>query len=158
MTIPPPASIIPERNVMDEMWPSPVARRLMMTRSEPSGTSLWSGWGTMLGLNSAAHSKEYSLVKYEPVRSLRFWESGRPMGRYISTRRNRSEKNDSISWWRPQKSRNTSSSSASTSASVSDRIRVRIFKTRGASIGFNACCSSAGKNGRMRTLRGSGLR
>ena len=112
----------------------------------------------MLGLKSAAHSNEYSLVKYEPVRSLRFWESGLPIGRYISTCRNRSEKNVSISWCRPQKSRNTSSNNASTSASVSDKMRVRIFSARGASIGFSACCSKAGKNGRMRTLRGSGLR
>jgi hypothetical protein len=82
ISIPPAPSTIPERKVIEEMCPSPVARRLRMTRSEPSGRSDWSGWGTMLGLKSAAHSNEYSLVKYEPVRSLRFSESGRPIGRY----------------------------------------------------------------------------
>ena len=41
----------------------PVARRLRMKRSAPTGSPDWSGCGTMEGLNSAADSGEYSCVK-----------------------------------------------------------------------------------------------
>ena len=57
------ASMVPVPNVIEEIWPSPVARRLKMNRSEPGGRSDWSGCGTMDGLNSAADSGEYSCVK-----------------------------------------------------------------------------------------------
>ena len=36
IVISPPASITPERNSMDEMWPSPMARRLMTNRRSPA--------------------------------------------------------------------------------------------------------------------------
>ena len=48
---------------MDEMCPSPVARKLMMNRSAPFGTFAWFGCGTIDGLKSAADSSAYSLVK-----------------------------------------------------------------------------------------------
>ena len=54
---------MPLRKVIEEMWPSPVARRLMMNRLEPSGTPDWSGAQTIEGLNSAADSSAYSCVK-----------------------------------------------------------------------------------------------
>ena len=53
----------PMRKVMEEMCPSPVARRLRMKRNPPFGTPDWSGCGTMDGLNSAADSGEYSCKK-----------------------------------------------------------------------------------------------
>ena len=57
------ALTVPVRKVMEEMCPSPVARRLKMKRSAPLGNPVWSGCGTMDGLNSAADSGEYSCVK-----------------------------------------------------------------------------------------------
>ena len=56
-------STTPLRKVMDEMWPSPVARKLRMNRNASGGRLDWSGCGTMEGLNKAAASKEYSWVK-----------------------------------------------------------------------------------------------
>src|SRR5271167_1501113 len=52
--------MIPVRKVMEEICPSPVARKLRIKRRAPEGRSDWSGCGTMDGLNSAADSKEYS--------------------------------------------------------------------------------------------------
>src|ERR1017187_6505612 len=52
--------MIPVRKVMEEMCPSPVARKLRINRRVPGGRSVWSGCGTMDGLNRAADSKEYS--------------------------------------------------------------------------------------------------
>ena len=52
---------------MEEMCPSPVARRLITKRSDPGGSPSWLGCGTTEGLNSAAHSSAYSLVKNEPM-------------------------------------------------------------------------------------------
>ena len=57
------ASTVPERNVIEEMCPSPVARKLSTNRREPGGKPVWSGCQTIDGLNSAADSNEYSLVK-----------------------------------------------------------------------------------------------
>ena len=59
----PSAAMMPARNVSDETCPSPTARRLRMKRRPPSGVPDWSGCGTMLGLNSADASKEYSCRK-----------------------------------------------------------------------------------------------
>jgi len=59
----PSAAMAPARNVSDDTCPSPTARRLRMKRSAPSGIPDWSGCGTMLGLNNAEASKEYSLRK-----------------------------------------------------------------------------------------------
>ena len=56
-------SIAPERKVIDEMCPSPVARRLRMNRRDPSGRPDWSGCQTIDGLNRAADSSAYSWVK-----------------------------------------------------------------------------------------------
>ena len=56
-------STVPERNVIEEMWPSPVARKLSTNRREPSGMPLWSGCQTIDGLKRAADSSEYSVVK-----------------------------------------------------------------------------------------------
>src|SRR5208283_5522159 len=53
----------PARNVMEEMCPSPVARKLRMKRKAPAGKPVWSGSGTMEGLNRAADSNEYSARK-----------------------------------------------------------------------------------------------
>ncbi len=39
MVMLPLASRIPVRKVIEEMWPSPVARRLRMNRSDPGGKS-----------------------------------------------------------------------------------------------------------------------
>ena len=55
---------------MEEMWPSPVARRLMMKRRQPSGTPDWSGWGTIDGLNKAADSKRILAGKQGPDEQL----------------------------------------------------------------------------------------
>jgi hypothetical protein len=57
------ASNNPLRKAMEETWPSAVARKLKMNRSEPGGTFDWSGCGTIEGLNNAAASSEYSWVK-----------------------------------------------------------------------------------------------
>ena len=59
----PSTSSVPVRKVIEEMWPSPVARKLRTNRKEPGARSAWSGWGTMEGLNSAAASSEYSWLK-----------------------------------------------------------------------------------------------
>src|SRR6202162_2650981 len=63
----PSAAIVPDRNVRDEICPSPTARRLRMNRQLFSGALDWSGCRTMLGLNKADASKEYSLRKYAPI-------------------------------------------------------------------------------------------
>ena len=57
------ALTVPVRKVIEEMCPSPVARKLKMKRNAPRGKSDWSGCGTMEGLNKAADSGEYSWVK-----------------------------------------------------------------------------------------------
>jgi len=61
--MPPSAAMAPVRNVSDDTCPSPTARRLRMKRRLPLGIPDWSGCGTMLGLNSAEASKEYSCRK-----------------------------------------------------------------------------------------------
>ena len=63
------ALITPLRNSMEDMCPSPVARRLMMKRSEPSATPDWSGCGTIDGLKSAADSSAYSPENNAPMSS-----------------------------------------------------------------------------------------
>src|SRR4051794_35229073 len=57
-----------KRNVRDEIWLSPTARRLKMNRQPFFGAPDWSGCRTMLGLNKADASNEYSLRKYAPIR------------------------------------------------------------------------------------------
>src|ERR1043165_3029909 len=57
------AAMDPARKVSEETCPPPPARRLRMKRRPPSGAPDWSGWVTMLGLNNAAASKEYSWRK-----------------------------------------------------------------------------------------------
>ncbi len=52
----------------DYLCPSPTARRLKMKRQPFSGAPVWSGCRTMLGLNKADASNEYSLRKYAPIR------------------------------------------------------------------------------------------
>jgi len=64
----PSAPIVPDRNVIDEICPSPTARRLRMNRQPLAGALDWSGWRTMLGLNRADASNEYSCRKYAPIR------------------------------------------------------------------------------------------
>ena len=68
------------RKVIEEMWPSPVARRLRITRRSPGWRPLWSGEGKMPGLKSAVDSSEYSFVKYEPSKirrgSVSSWSVG----------------------------------------------------------------------------------
>ena len=59
----PSAAMVPDRNVSDEICPSPTARRLRMNRQPFSGAPDWSGCRTMLGLNRADASNEYSLRK-----------------------------------------------------------------------------------------------
>ena len=61
------ASIRPRLKTIDEMCPSPVARRLMTKRTEPGGTFAWSMAGTIDGLNKAADSIAYSMVKQAPI-------------------------------------------------------------------------------------------
>ena len=77
--------MMPERNSIDEMCPSPVARRLITKRKAPGGTSLWSGWGTIEGLKSAADSKAYSPENIAPMSSLRSCESSRCVNTCRST-------------------------------------------------------------------------
>ena len=57
------ASITPERKVIEEICPSPVARRLRMNRRDPSGRPDWSGCQIIDGLNRAADSRAYSWLK-----------------------------------------------------------------------------------------------
>ena len=64
----PSAAMVPDRNVSDEICPSPTARRLKMNRQPFSGAPVWSGCRTMLGLNKADASNEYSWRKYAPIR------------------------------------------------------------------------------------------
>src|SRR5271165_7581390 len=45
---------------MDEIWPSPTARRLRMKRRSAPSRSVWSGCATIEGLNKAADSIAYS--------------------------------------------------------------------------------------------------
>ena len=59
----PSAAMVPVRNVSDDTCPSPTARRLRIKRRLPAGVPDWSGCGTMLGLNSADASNEYSFMK-----------------------------------------------------------------------------------------------
>ena len=54
-----PALIVPVLNSMLDRWPSPTARRLMTNRSSPGPQPVWSGCGTIDGLNSAAASSAY---------------------------------------------------------------------------------------------------
>ena len=61
------ASIRPRRKTIDEICPSPVARRLITKRTEPGGTFDWSMAVTIDGLNKAAHSIAYSMVKQAPI-------------------------------------------------------------------------------------------
>src|SRR5260221_4869788 len=63
----PSAAMVPARNVSDDTCPSPTARRLRIKRRPPFGASDWSGCGTMLGLDQADASNEYSLRKYAPI-------------------------------------------------------------------------------------------
>ena len=53
----------PVRNSIEEMWPSPTARRLRTNRVSPGPRPDWSGWATIDGLQRAAASTEYSAVK-----------------------------------------------------------------------------------------------
>ena len=46
--------MMPRRKMIDEMCPSPTARRLIRKRTSPSGNPSWSRAGTIDGLNSAA--------------------------------------------------------------------------------------------------------
>ena len=59
----PVSSITPLRKTIEEMCPSPVARRLMANLTDPGGKPVWSTDGTMEGLKSAADSIAYSMVK-----------------------------------------------------------------------------------------------
>ena len=94
------ASTVPLRNVIDEMCPSPVARRLSTNRREPSSSPDWSGCQTIDGLNSAADSSAYSWVKYEPISIRRFSLSGWSVSRYRLTWSNRCRKKWRVFWWR----------------------------------------------------------
>jgi len=49
----------------------------MMKRRPPAGTSLWSGCGTIEGLNKAADSSAYSPENSAPMSICRAWVSGR---------------------------------------------------------------------------------
>jgi len=73
----PSAESVPARNSIEEMCPSPVARRLMMKRCSPSSKSLWSGWGTIEGLKRAADSSAYSPEKSAPMSKRRSRVRGR---------------------------------------------------------------------------------
>lgn len=57
----------PERNSIEDRWPSPMARTLITNRTWPEASPVWSGWATIEGLHSAADSTEYSWVKYAPM-------------------------------------------------------------------------------------------
>ena len=61
---------------MEEICPSPVARRLITNRSPPLETPLWSGCGTIEGLNKAADSSEYSPENNAPINISRARDSG----------------------------------------------------------------------------------
>src|SRR5664279_5126579 len=69
-------SIVPVRNSMLEMWPSPTPRALITNRVEPAGRPSWSGWGTIDGLNSAAASIAYSWLNYSPPAHRRVFQPG----------------------------------------------------------------------------------
>ena len=123
----PSASMTPERKVIDEMCPSPVARRLRMNRREPSGRPDWSGCQTIDGLNSAADSSAYSCVKYAPISSRRLSLMSWSVSRSVLDGSKRRWKKSRIRWCRPWNSRMTSASSRSTSGSASAMTRAMIF-------------------------------
>src|ERR1035437_5937131 len=62
----------PVRKVIEEMWPSPVARRLRMNRNPPAGRSDWSGCGTIEGLNRPGTLKRILVVKISAEQELPF--------------------------------------------------------------------------------------
>ena len=86
------ASIVPLRNVIDEIWPSPVARRLSKNRRTPGSNPDWSGCQTIDGLNNAADSRAYSWVKYAPISIRRFSLNDWLVNRYFLTCSNRCRK------------------------------------------------------------------
>ena len=55
--------MMPVRNITHDTCPSPVARKLRMNRTAPSGRFHWFRCVTIDGLNSAAEAMEYSIVK-----------------------------------------------------------------------------------------------
>ena len=57
---------VPVRKPIEELWPSPIARTLITKRTLPGLVPAWSGCSTMLGLQRAAPSMAYSLVKVAP--------------------------------------------------------------------------------------------
>src|SRR5688572_32500200 len=61
----------PRRKTIDERCPSPVARRLIRNRTEPGGTLDWTMAGIIDGLNRAAESMAYSMVKQEAMNGFR---------------------------------------------------------------------------------------
>src|SRR5579872_4739928 len=99
---------MPVRKVIEEICPSPVARKLRIKRRAPGGRSDWSGCGTMEGLKSAADSKEYSQTKYEPINSCLFSEISSSLNRSLRTCPNRSRKDLWICWCRGENSVDTS--------------------------------------------------
>ena len=122
--------IVPSRNPMDELCPSPIARTLMRNRTLPGLTIVWSGCSTMLGLHSAAPSRAYSLVKVAPSSSRRAGES-----RHSESSRSASSsacrRNVSVrSWWRPLNRASTSSRLRRTSSSSSANTRCSTAEAR----------------------------
>ena len=63
MRMPPDSSSVPLRNAIDEICPSPHARKLRIKRVAHLATPRWSGCRTIEGLKRATDSSEYSLVK-----------------------------------------------------------------------------------------------
>src|ERR1700722_795206 len=141
--------MIPVRKVMEEICPSPVARKLRTKRRAPKGRSDWSGCGTMEGLNSAADSKEYSQTKYDPINSFLCSEISSSFDRKSRTCSNRSRKDLWIRRCRWENSADTSSRSGPTWSSGGDMILAIILRDRSGS----SCL-----NGRRRTRDWSGRR
>ena len=135
------------RNVIEEMCPSPVARRLRMKRNEPRGRSDWSGCGTMEGLNNAEASSEYSWLKYAPSNNFRssdsFWSACK-QGRTCSNRRRR---NSSIFTWRSPNSACTCSHSVWTSRSGSAMTCAQSLMARRSFVSRNGRSSTRVRSG-----------
>jgi hypothetical protein len=62
------------RNSIEEIWPSPMARRVRMKPRSLAPRPVWFGCGTIEGLNNATDSTAYSPVKNAPIKSHRLAE------------------------------------------------------------------------------------
>ena len=126
---------MPVRNVMEEMCPSPVARRLRMKRSAPAGRS------GLVGVRNDGRIEQRS--GFQRIFGQEIGADQQPslFGQFLirqqqlATCSKRSRKSLWISWCRWENSAETSSSSGPTRSSGSAMILAMILATRSGSPG-----------------------